>query len=125
MSELASLSRALVADDFSEYAWSAEGNLSARAAAAPVEGDLCTTSAQAAEGNLRQLHDKASTAAVVDKANVVRDSELVRLCNVADHTNLGSTFREGHPETAWVSSALLVEKLTDQHIPKVDAHSAG
>ena len=59
---------------------------------------------QAAEGNLWPILDKASTDAVVEKANVARGKELVRLCNVA-----GSTFRQGHSETALVSFALCRE----------------
>ena len=55
---------------------------------------------QAAEGNLWPILDEASTDAVVEKANVARGKELVRLCNVA-----GSTLRQGHPETALVSFA--------------------
>ena len=79
----ASLSRASVADDLSDYASLPEGHLSTRTST--VESDLSATSAQAVEGNLWQITHEASTEAVVEKANVARDKELVRLCNVADY----------------------------------------
>ena len=47
--------------------------------------NLSTASAQTAQGNLRQILDKASPEAIVENANVVRDKELVRLCNVANY----------------------------------------
>ena len=53
VSATASMSRASVADDFSDHASSAEGHFSAPASA--VDSDLLTSSARAAEGNLQLI----------------------------------------------------------------------
>ena len=69
VSETASLSRASVVDNLTDYARIAEEHLSARASI--VECDLFST--------------RATTEAFVERANVTRDKELVRLCGIADH----------------------------------------
>ena len=71
VSETTSLSRASVADNLS---WIAEGHLAARAAT--VES-VFTTSARAAEGNLRLIPNRETTEGVVERANVTKDKELV------------------------------------------------
>ena len=77
VSETASLFRASAADDLSDYFWIATGSCSTRASA--VESDLFATSARAAEGNLRPTPNKETIEAVVERANITRDKELVRL----------------------------------------------
>ena len=83
VSENACLSRASVAVDLSDYAWLAEGHLSARAST--VETDQVAMIARAAEGNLRLIPNKETTEAVVKRANVAKDKELIRLGNIADY----------------------------------------
>ena len=46
------------------------------------------------------------------------------MLQITQHTsNLCSTFKQGHPKTAWLSHVFLVEMLTDRQIPQVDAYS--
>ena len=81
-SESESFSRAPVRDNLSCYAWLAVGNHSARAST--IEGDMSTVSERIAAGSLSQIPKKTkSTKAVVEKANAVKDIELVRICGVA------------------------------------------
>ena len=56
------------------------------AQASIVESDLLSTSARAAEENLRLIPNKETTEAVVERANVARDIELVRHCNMAEYS---------------------------------------
>ena len=60
------------------------GHLSARTAT--VASDLFSTSARAAEVYLQLFPNKETTGAVVERANVTRDRELLRLCNISDYT---------------------------------------
>ena len=60
--------------------------------------------------------------------NVVGDTGLVRLCNVANHAENPETWvqylqTETIQKTAWVFFVHLVEKLTDQQNPKVVTYS--
>ena len=60
--------------------------LSARASI--VESDWFADSARAAEGNLRPISNEETAEAVVERANVTKDTELVRLCNDADYAEI-------------------------------------
>ena len=66
-----------------------------------------TTSAQAAEGNFRLILKSASTEAVVEKTNVARDKELVRLCTVADYSELLKIWQYLEARPAGNSSGML------------------
>ena len=72
-----SLSRASAADNLSYYAWIAQGYFSARASTV-VSGGFAISS-RAAEGNFRLIPNRVTTEAVVERANVKRDKEVVRL----------------------------------------------
>ena len=74
VSETASLSRASAADNPSNYAWIAEGDLSARASIA--KSVWFVNSARTAEGTSWLIPNKETTEAVVERANVTKDKEL-------------------------------------------------
>ena len=74
------------ADNPSNYDWTAEENLSARAST--VESDGTANSASAAEENFQIIPSKETTEAVVERANVTKDKELVRLCKNADYAEI-------------------------------------
>ena len=90
VSETASPSPASAVDNLSDHAWIAEGHLSARAST--FESDWFADSARAAEGNVWLILNEETNEAVVEKGNVTREKELLRLCT---NTNYAEILRIG------------------------------
>ena len=121
VSDTVTLSRASVADNLSTYARIAEENLSARAAT--VESAWFADSAREAEGNVWLIPNKETTEAVVERANVTTDKEIVRLCKIAGYAEIlkiGQFFLTSLQETVLECSAHFAEMLTDEPAPQVD-----
>ena len=96
VSETVTLSRPRGADKFSSCAQTAEGNLSARAS--PLENTWHTDSERStAEGNLQLFSNQQTRKAVVARANEKTDTELLRLCKIADYAEIvkiGNSFKK-------------------------------
>ena len=87
VSETVILSRLCAADLFSSCAPIAEGNFLARAS--PFENTWHAVSERpTAEGNLWLLPNQQARTAVVEKTKEKTDTELVRLCNIADYVEI-------------------------------------
>ena len=95
------------------------------ALASAVGSDLSTNRAQAAEGHLWLLSNEHQPKQLSKRRNVARNKGPVGVCKFEDYVatlEIGKYIQTRPSRNSFASSALFAEKLTDQHIPKVDAY---